>query len=385
MPLRYVPTALLRIKYLSITLLLCGELSAMSLFRAHIDLKKTIPHITLAALPTPITRCSNLEKALHCKALFMKRDDLTGSGGLYGGNKVRKLEFLLGDASKHNAKTIITYGCFGTNHGLATACYAHALGYDCILMLKPQPNSPVVRQNLLLDHYFNATIQIFPDNASRNEARKILLQENPDAYFFPTGGSTPLGALGFVNAVFELKEQIMQGLLPEPDYIYVALGSAGTTAGLLLGLRLTGLRSQICAIAVEPEEKPHEFEDNVYNLFVGTNQLLRAHDVTIPLFEFPHYQINFDTSLVGPDYGVWIPEGDKAMQLMQETEGITMEGTYSAKMVAGFVADIKNNVIKKDAVVLLWNTYCGLDFSHITSQVDYKDLNPELHSYFENA
>jgi 1-aminocyclopropane-1-carboxylate deaminase/D-cysteine desulfhydrase-like pyridoxal-dependent ACC family enzyme len=313
----------------------------------------------------------------------MKDDGMTGSNGLYGGNKVRKLEFLLGDAKKYNAKTIITYGCFGTNHGLATACYAHQLGYQCILMLKPQPNTYVVRNNLLLDHYFGASIQTFPDNDSRNAAREAFLQENPDAYFFPTGGSIPLGALGFVNAAFELKEQIEQGLMPEPDYIYIPLGSAGTTAGLLLGLKLAGLRSMICAIAVEPEEKPNEFEKNVHNLFVGTNELLHEHDASIPLVAFPYEQIIFNKTLMGPDYGVWIPQGDAAMRMMKETEIVQLEGTYSAKAVGAIIADIKNGVRKKDDVILFWNTYCGLDFSHLTHQVNYKDLNPELHELFE--
>jgi 1-aminocyclopropane-1-carboxylate deaminase/D-cysteine desulfhydrase-like pyridoxal-dependent ACC family enzyme len=372
-------------KSIILTILLCLQLNAMSLFREYPTLEKTIPIERIANLPTPITECSNLEQVLHHNALYVKDDGLTGPNGLYGGNKVRKLEFLLGDAQRHNAKTIVTYGCFGTNHGLATACYAHELGYDCILMLKPQPNTAVVRQNLLLDHYFNATIQIFHDNVTRTAACNALLQDMPNAYFFPTGGSIPLGALGFVNAAFELKEQIEQGIMPEPDYIYVPLGSAGTTAGLLLGLKLAGLCSTICAIAVEPEEKPNEFEKNVYNLFIGTNALLREHDATIPLVEFPHKQIIFNKTLMGPDYGVWIPEGDNAMRIMRETEMVELEGTYSAKAVAAIMADIKNGVRTQDEVILFWNTYCGLDFSHFTSTVHYKDLNPELLVLFEQT
>ena len=122
-------------------------------------------------------------------------------------------------------------------------------------MLKPQPNSPVVRQNLLLDKYFNAEIRTFANNKTRNVARDAVLQEMPIAYFFPTGGSIPRGAVGFVDAAFELKAQIEQGIIPEPNYIYLPLGSGGTTAGLLLGLKLANIRSVICAIEVEPEER----------------------------------------------------------------------------------------------------------------------------------
>lgn len=370
-------------RYIALTLLCCAQLHAMSLFRALPTLEQTISIEHIANLPTPITQCKHLEHALHHPHLYMKDDGLTGSDGLYGGNKVRKLEFLLGDAKKHNAKTIITYGCFGTNHGLATACYAHKLGYDCILMLKPQPNSTVVRNNLLLDHYFGATIQTFPNNVTRNAARDAVLQNDPDAYFFPTGGSIPLGALGFVNAAFELKEQIDQGLMPEPDYIYVALGSAGTTGGLLLGLKLAGLRSKICAIAVEPEDTRNAFEEAVHRLFTGTNELLHEHDANIPLVEFPHDQIIINKTLVGPEYGIWIPEGDQAMRVMHETEKVELEGTYSAKTLAAIMADIKNGVRTSDDVILFWNTYCGLDFSHFTRQVQYQDLNPEFHALFE--
>lgn len=372
-------------KYLIFSLLLCVKLHAMFLFQAYPTLEHTIPIARIANLPTPITECSHLEIALHHPHLYIKNDGLTGSKGLYGGNKVRKLQFLLGDAKKHNAKTIVTYGCFGTNHGLATACYAHALGFDCILMLKPQPNSPVVRQNLLLDHYFNAEIRTFPNNAIRTAAREQLLAEDTDAYFFPTGGSTARGALGYVDAAFELKEQIEQGIMPEPHYIYLPLGSGGTTAGLLLGLKLANIHSIICAIEVEPAEHATEFEDTVTQLFRETNQLLHEHDATIPLVEFPHEQIIYNEAFRGPDYGVWLRAGEDATRLMLQEEGIAVEGTYSAKAVAALVADINNNIRSKDDVILLWNTYCGLDFSHLTNDIDYKQLNPEVHRYFEDA
>lgn len=206
------------------------DINSVPLFENFKELKDTVPYVQLANLPTPIDRCRNLEKVLKLDSIFIKRDDLTGSSDLYGGNKVRKLEFLLGDALKNGAKKIVTFGCVGTNHGLATACYANKLGIDCLLMLKHQPNSPVVRQNLLMDHYFNAKIEIFPNNQARKIALDTLLATDKDSYFFPTGGSVSLGALGYVNAAFELKEQIQKGSMPKPDVIYLPIGSCGTAA-----------------------------------------------------------------------------------------------------------------------------------------------------------
>lgn len=361
-----------------------AEIRAVHLFEHFKELEGKIPYLQLAKLPTPIEECFRLEKALHHGAIFIKRDDLTGSGDLYGGNKVRKLEFLMADAVQKGAKEIVTFGCVGTNHGLATACYAKKLGFRCTLMLKHQPNSPVVRQNLLLDHYFNADIRLFSNNKERQIALDWLLATNGYMYFFPTGGSVPLGSLGFVNAAFELKKQVECGVMPEPDIIYMPIGSCGTTAGLLLGLQLAHMHSKIIAIAVEPEEKPNQFLDTTQKLFMETNQLLASVSSDIPLLEFPHQQLIINKDFCGSEYGLWLPAGNDAAQLMCQEEGIILEGTYSAKALAALCADIKSSVVKRDEIVLLWNTYCGLDFSHLTKQVDYKQLNPSVHRYFQD-
>lgn len=363
----------------------CIEINSVPLFDYCKELEKKVPYLQLANLPTPIHRCHNLEKALNLNSIFIKRDDLTGSGDLYGGNKVRKLEFLLGDAVQKNAKKIVTFGCVGTNHGLATACYSHSLGLDCLLMLKDQPNSPVVRQNLLLDHYFNAEIEIYPSNEVRKIALDVLLESNKDFYFFPTGGSVSLGVLGYVNAAFELKEQIEKGLMPEPDLIYLPIGSCGTTAGLLLGFALANIQSKIIAVAVEPEETLNEFEEHTKALFSETNQLFNSFSSKIPLLPFPYEQLIINKDFCGTAYGLWLRSGEDAARLMKNEEQIVLEGTYSAKPIAALIADSQNDIRKKDEVILLWNTYCGSDFSHLTNTVDYKKLNKDVQGYFEDA
>ena len=355
----------------------------LALFEEFNELTWVIPHVSIANLPTPVHRLPHLEEALHHAPIFIKRDDLTGSNGLYGGNKVRKLEFLLGDALQNNATKIIIFGCVGTNHGLATACYARQLGFDCLLMLKHQPNSWVVQQNLLLDHYFKADIRLFKNNEERWVALETLLENDTDAYFFPTGGSVALGAVGYVNAALELKHQIDAGDMPMPNTIYLPVGSCGTTAGLLLGFKIAGIPSTLKAVAVEPEETPNEFYENTKKLFTEANQLLHEALPSIPLYEFPETQLAINKDFCGQEYGLWLPEGDQATEIMYETEGITLEGTYSAKPVAALIADIQNGLLSDHEVALVWNTYCGLDFSALTANVQYKELPSEVHHYFE--
>src|SRR3990172_5658307 len=145
------------------------------LFRKFPNAQKTISHLSFCDLPTPIIKLEHFGNYIGCKNNFMKRDDLTGKKlahgvRLYGGNKPRKLEFLLADAIKKNAKTILTYGRVGSNHALATAVYAHELGLKSVLMLKDQPNSYVVRRNLLLDNVYHAQLKLFPNDATRSAA-----------------------------------------------------------------------------------------------------------------------------------------------------------------------------------------------------------------------
>ena len=189
------------------------------LFEKYPDLESNIPWKKLAPLRTPVKELTNLEQKLGINSLWVKCDNL--SSPLYGGNKVRKFEFLLADAIKQGYKKVMTAGGLGSNHCLANAIYCNQLNLKPIAFLKDQPITPYVRNNLLLDLYF------------KNEI--IYLHEKPDlpvrkdAYYIPVGGTTPLGILGFVNAALELKNQVDNGEMPEPDHIFLACGTTGTT------------------------------------------------------------------------------------------------------------------------------------------------------------
>lgn len=345
-----------------------------------------VPHVSLCTLPTPVHKLEQLSKELGAN-LFVKRDDITG-GQMYGGNKPRKLEFELARALTFGAKSIITFGCAGSNHAVATSEYARHLGLHPVGMLKPQANSHVVQKNLRL-HLANGTELHYAPN---NDARKIatistwldLMNKGQQPYVIPTGGSTPLGALGFVNAAFELKEQIDAGLVIMPDYIYVPCGSCATTAGLLLGCKLAGLKCKIMAVAVEPEETIGEFHHNIFALFKKTKQLL--HSLTngqAPLeVDLCEDDLEINLNFAGTEYAVFTPEGVAAGELLKRTEDITIDGTYTCKAFAALLADVKSGK-SKNKTVLFWNTYCGAAFENRAATAAYKKLPACFHRYFE--
>ena len=207
---------------------------ARPLFQTYPELQKSIPHLCLGSLPTPVERLTNLGAHLKIPALYIKRDDLSGAistdnlSHLYGGNKVRKLEFLLADALAHDAKTILTFGCAGSNHAVATSVYASQLGLKCLCVLQSQPNSRIVRQNLLLHQVYNTRLCF----CATRELRKIQTlcawldhkyTYGDFPYIIPTGGSNPLGALGFVNAAFELQTKSSKDFYLNPTlFIFLA-------------------------------------------------------------------------------------------------------------------------------------------------------------------
>lgn len=362
------------------------------LFNTYPDLAESIPHIQFADLPTPVIEYPRLAHALNSDTrLYVKHDDLTGAvrngKRLYGGNKVRKLEFLLADALGKNAKQVITFGAAGSNHATATAVYSNLCKLHCTNLLKPQINSATVQQNLLLSTYFNAQLQYFPDNSSRKiGALRNLLQSFQEdgvfAYMIPTGGSNPLGALGYVNAAFELSHQIQEGKLAQPDVVYVACGSLGTSAGLALGLQLAGLNTKIVAVATEPHDDHAAYYEELKTLYTQTNQLLHNHDDTVPLTDFPHDNVIINFNYTGADYGLATTAGLQAKQFFKEYAGVNLDNTYTSKAAAALVADAQAGILDHKTVIF-WNTYCGLDFSELTQTVSYKDLPHCFHTYFE--
>jgi D-cysteine desulfhydrase len=186
-----------------------------------------------------------------------------------------------------------------------------------------------------------------------------------------------------VNAAFELKEQIDAGLIPMPDYIYVPCGSVATTVGLLLGCKAAGITCKIMAIAVEPQEEADEFKNNIIKLFTLTNELLnKVTQNAFPIFEFNPEDIEINLNFTGPEYAVFTSEGMAAREILQKTENIIIDGTYTCKAFAALIADIMSKK-SENKTVLFWNTYCGAEFENRVASVNYKDLPTCFHRYFE--
>lgn len=359
------------------------SISKIPLFDTYPLLRKQIPHISLGSLPTPITRLEKASQVLDVPNLYVKRDDVTGAlddegNHIYGGNKVRKLEFLLADAFAHGASCVMTFGCAGSNHALATAVYAQRVGLKCICLLKPQANSHVVRNNLKMHNLCGTELYYYPANDVRTLGAVVTwLQEKNKSgnfpYVIPTGGSCSLGALGYVNAAFELKAQVDAGVMPEPDKIYVACGSCGTTAGLILGCKLAGLKTKVIPVAVEPDDYPGAFKETIVNLMLETNKMLHETDASVPLFSADDFQVDVNVSSHG-EYGVFTQDGMQAKKFLKNNENIILDGTYSAKAFAGLLKDVEQGAINKNEVILFWNTFCGLDYSSQLAGVNYKNL-----------
>jgi 1-aminocyclopropane-1-carboxylate deaminase/D-cysteine desulfhydrase-like pyridoxal-dependent ACC family enzyme len=360
-----------------------GKHGVIPLFNAYPLLRDKLPYVSLGQFPTPVEKLDRLGEGLSIDHLYIKRDDL--SGKVYGGNKVRKLEFLLGRALRAKVKEILTFGFAGSNHCLATAIYAQKVGLKSISMLLPQPNAHYVRRNLLMSHYSGAELHL-----CRNMRLLILgtmcqllrhrLKHGQFPQVIPPGGSSPLGVIGFVNAAFELKQQIMKGEIPEPDRIYVACGTMGTATGLMLGVKTANLKSEVVSVRVADERFVNV--RRMGRLIHKTNSLLCRLDPSFPTLEFSQKDMDIRHGFFGKQYALYTKEGMEAAALMKEHEGIELEGTYTGKAFACLMHDAKEQDVR-DRVVLFWNTHSSRDLSDAVANVDYHQLPLRLHRYFE--
>jgi len=353
------------------------------LFDKYPGLKDKLPYVNLCELPTPIIRLERLGEQLGTNRLFIKQDGLTSRH--YGGNKIRKLEFLLGEAKKKKHKKVVTFGFSGSNHATATAIHANVLGMKSISMLAAQENAEYVRRNLLLSFTGNAEIHHYPDRKIRDSALKFmkfkhLILDRKSLYTIPSGGSSPLGITGFVNAAFELKAQIRDNLLPEPDFIYIAMGSAGTAVGLHIGLRLLGMKTKIIPVRVIE----HDFtdEDRIRSAFEDTISFLNECEPSIPKLDFSFENFPVNEKFLGKGYAKFTDECISAVNRLKETEGILLDGTYTGKAMAALIDDVSSGFLK-DKSILFWNTLNAIDFSDRIKNLDYKILPEKVHYFFE--
>ena len=301
------------------------------------------PSVPLAQLPTPLCKLENLSRETG-KNIYIKRDDMTGVA--LGGNKVRKLEFLLADARAKGADTVLTAGGPQSNHAMLTAACAAKLGMRAILVLKKR--GVLSGGNLILDDIFGAEVR-FVDTDSYDEVYAEMERIMADLrsrghtpYFIPVGGSVPLGCLGYVNCAKEIANQAGE-LDVDFDIIVSATGSGGTYAGLTLGAKLflPGTVSVGIGVCDDP------FESISLDLMRETAALLEADVPGDPADVHIHYHI-------GPGYAIPSPEGAAAVERLARTEGILVDPVYTGKALAGFFQLLEGDGAFRDAENILF-------------------------------
>jgi D-cysteine desulfhydrase len=322
------------------------------LFDHFPKLAETVPWRPVADLPTAIEELPVVEGAADVR-LFVKRDDR--SAGLYGGNKVRKLEHFLAAAELSGSRTLITMGGIGTNHGLATALHGRQHGFNVRLVLFDQPVTPFVEENLRALSAAGAGVHYGNGELGAVIAARRLYRASEAAgevpYFIMVGGSSRLGSIGYVTAALELAEQVHAGVIPEPDRLFVAVGSCGTAAGLIVGCRLAGLRTRVCAVRVSPAVVANR--PVIRYLANDLAAFLREHDPTVPHVRIGSRDFDLLTRQLGAGYGHTTAASAAAMRWAAPR--LALEPIYTGKALAACLNHCTDGA-QPGETVLFWNT-----------------------------
>lgn len=305
---------------------------------------------SLGFFPTPLIELKRLSKALDGPKIFMKRDDNTGLA--LGGNKTRKLEFIIGDAFAKGADTIITAGAAQSNHCRQTAAAAASLGLECHLVLGGEEPEQV-SGNLLLDKIFGCHIHWAGTNRKGEDIPQIveqLTKAGKNVYVVPYGGSSERGALAFVEAFKELESQ-RESINETFTHIVFASSSGGTQAGLMLGNKIFNSPYQIVGINIDKGETDKvPFDQYTVALANSTAKLINAD------YEFSESDLILNSDYVGEGYGVVGTLENEAIEMTAQTEGILLDPVYTGRAMGGLIDMIRTGQIKKTDRVLFWHT-----------------------------
>ena len=309
-----------------------------------------LPRYRLAQLPTPVELLPALSRELAGPQLLIKRDDLTGLA--LGGNKTRKLEFLVGQALEQGADTLITVGGAQSNHCRQTAAAAAKAGLKCDLILNGnKPKTP--NGNLLLNRLFGATEHWIDrsQRAAKLESLSAELQaKGRRPYPITVGGSNGVGATGYVFGMVELMEQL-RATNQRVDHILFGTSSGGTQAGIELGARITGYRGKLHGLSIDKNDPEHlEYEAEVAQIanacaeYIGSDIRLTKDDIRVVY------------GYMGEGYGVIGDLERQAIRLMARTEGIVLDPVYAGRAFGALTDLIRQNAFRKDETVLFWHT-----------------------------
>lgn len=305
-----------------------------------------IPRVQLCAAATPIEAAPDLARRLGLEALHIKRDDLTHAS--YGGSKVRKLETLLARAESEGAVRLVTFGSVGSHHALATAVHGRERGFEVDLLLVPEPPSAFVRETLRRTLATGARARL-AGTMKAARARAAELAREGRTLVIPAGGTDPLANVGFVDAGFELAEQIARGELEVPERVYIALGTNGSAAGLALGLAAAG-HADIAVVGVRASSPATSSEAEVARAIASTKEIVREHDASFPDLDV---RVVIDGRELGRGYALTTPRAERALALAADG-GLELETTYTAKAFAALARDAEARVVRR---ALFWMTH----------------------------
>jgi L-cysteate sulfo-lyase len=312
------------------------------------------PRVECGVYPTPLEELVRLRAVLGkiCPRIFIKRDDYTGTG--FGSNKLRKLDFAIARELQNGTRTIITIAGEKSNHARVTAAVCAKFGLRCILVLN-KAEKGVIPDGLkcasrYLYELFGAEIHWVDSRDDREpKALEILEAEGEKAAYIPLGVSVPLGALGFVNAVNEVKTQF-QALNLTPDYIFHAGTSGGTQAGLIAGCRIFGFE-KTRIIGVSPDDSATEISERVAEITNGIYDLLKKTE-----FHVSTDEITVLDEFIGEGYGVETEKGCAAVGLLARNEAVVLDPVYTAKAFAALLTWIEDGKLNAQDNVLFWHT-----------------------------
>lgn len=327
------------------------------------------PRVHLAHLPTALEPMDRLSKELGGPRIWIKRDDCTGMST--GGNKTRKLEFLMAEAQEQGADLVITQGATQSNHARQTAACAARLGIDCHILLEDRTgsNDPNYNENgnVFLDFLHGATAEKRPGsgldmNAEMEAVAEKFRAEGRTVYTIPGGGSNPTGALGYANAAMELVTQA-NAMDLRIDRIVHATGSAGTQAGLVVGLKAINANIPLLGIGVRAPKLKQE--ENVFNLAVKTAEKLGCPGVVA------RADVEANTDYVGDGYGIPTKDGLAAIEMFARLEGILLDPVYSGKGAAGLIDLVRKGTFAGDENIVFLHTGGGVALFGYTAAFEY--------------
>lgn len=323
-------------------------------------LLEAMPRETLGFFPTPLQRLDRLSVELGIE-LYAKRDDFSGMS-LFGGNKIRKLEYLLGDAEARGCDTVFTYGATQSNHAMQTVTACRRLGLTPILYLNAyvKPDEQDIRSNMLLDRILGAEMHIVEslpgETEAQTEARCFAMGREHAArleaqghrcYDVPMGGASPVGSSAFIGGYLEFAQQC-DALGIDPDYVFTATGTGGTLAGLTAGHKLLGKRAQITAIAVSRKDEGYEARCAELGTralaLLGSAETLRAEDFTV------------DRGYFEPGYEQPNAAATEAIRMLARTEGLLVDPVYTGKAFAGLLDHVRTGRVPQGSTVVFWHT-----------------------------